>query len=904
MKKLIEATAWLVIILGVSALIGPLKAQGSLFWEEIGPSNVGNHVRAMAVDDNGIVWAGAVGGGLWKSTNSGVTWSHVPGVDDNLAVSSIAVSGSNIYVGTGETFFYEPDENKIPVWHEDSITTVRPGFHQVFGLPGEGVFVSNDNGNSWSHNNGSWNSGSTRYNDPFMSIQKITAANGRIYVATLEGLYWTTDANLASLTKATGTAHFGTQPITDVEVAANGVVYAATADSLYRSADNGASFGAAINSLLPVGPIPNNRIGGDRIEIAVAPSDLNTIYVTGASNLNGSCTGVWQSRDNGATWISIAPYETATFRPLQQNGRYAIAMVVMPNDPESLLLGGEKLYTYDPQTGWDDAASHSYTPGLTNNYVPTPILTIALDPATTGKWYIGTDHEIVRTTDSGDNYTFKTKGLNNAHLYAISPAPNWKVLASDRFRGLLYKDNATSNTALQQFNDIYSNTGTGIGRFSTTNPEFIVTQTNDGGLRRSQTNGATFENFYGFPLMPIHPSFGANAIDLFIDRRDSTEEGGGLWDADGAPISPWVIDEYIPDVSDDTTIQTTPSYIFFCSRNYVWVCTNPFGKLNSPAWWNRITPDLIDDQPTPDKLEYFTAIAVSGDADHVVYVGTNTGKLFRIVDAHDPLNMDLNTKVIRVDSGQGMPANRWISDIAFDEADADNLIVTYASYENSDDRLYITNNAKAGMPTFRSAQGNLQANLPVYSAAFHPDPNRRILLIGTEEGVYSTTSDYEDAQASFIWTRDNANMGNVAVYDLNFRKYYINWIDNDNYKYSPDYTLFAATYGRGAFKSSSLVDRPDPRPEVAGIELTLSPNPAAANPNVLLELQQPTATTIRAYDLQGRLLQTLTEGTLPAGHHSLPFDTRDLPAGVYILKAELSNSKGRFEQSLRAAITR
>ncbi|HHG85630.1 MAG TPA: hypothetical protein ENJ82_12855, partial [Bacteroidetes bacterium] len=702
--------------------------QLNLFWEELGPNNMGNHTRALAVDASGTVWAGSVGGGLWKSTNDGFTWEQVSGVSDNLAVSSIAIDGNNIYVGTGETFFFEPSNTFVGSnWKPDSTSKFKEGFHQYSGQPGEGVFVSNDGGATWSHNNGTWGPSSTRYEGSFISIQKIAASNGRVFIATLEGLYWSDNANLSSITKCTGTQKFEDLASVDIEFASNNIVIAATKDSVYRSTNNGTSFGSAINdSIFSGGSPPNNRIGGDRIEIAVAPSDPNIVYVTGASGINGNCTGVWRSADAGITWTRIAPFESATFQPFQGKGLYSCAMVVNQTNPNEILLGGEKLYSYNEANGWDDAASHSFIPGISTRYVPTPILSIATDPTDDSTLYIGTDAEIVRSDNFSTTYSFKTKGFNNAHLYGISAGVTYNVLVSDRFHGLLFKNNANGSPNLQQFNDIYPTTGSGIGRIVTTNPEFMISQTTDGGLVRSFNKGAAFEPFYAVPLIPIHPSFGTNPDSIFIDRPDSATGGGGLYDKPVLPVNAWCMDEYIPSVnlSNDTAILNTPIYIYLCSRHFVWVCTNPFGGVDSLPHWNRITPNLTKD--ALGKREFLSAIAVSGDAAHTVYVGTNFGKIFRIEDANDPINMDLNTKVTRVDTGQtnALP-RRGISDIEFDHSNPDNLIVTYGSYENSDDRVYITNNAKATNPSFRSIQGNLQANLPVYCVGFDPDPNRK-----------------------------------------------------------------------------------------------------------------------------------------------------------------------------------
>jgi hypothetical protein len=353
-STILFALAMVILLFGNTSSM----AQLNLAWEEIGPNNTGNHVRALAVGSGGKVWAGSVGGGLWSSTDGGASWTQVTGLSDNLAVSCIAVDGSNIYVGTGESFYNRPETNSIGPWTEDSIiTNVRHGYLKYNSRPGEGVFVSNDGGVTWDHDNGTWNGGSVRYQGDFISIQEVASKGGRTLVGTLNGLYWSDDADLTNIIKSTGTTAFMNDVITDVDFANGGVVYAATDDSLYRSTDNGATFGAAINSTIPYGTqAPNNRLGGHRIELAVAPSNSDIMYVTGANDITGNCTGVWRSLDNGYTWTSISPYESATFKPFQNKGLYAMTMAVPPADPMVVFIGVTKMYKFSVTDGWEDEA--------------------------------------------------------------------------------------------------------------------------------------------------------------------------------------------------------------------------------------------------------------------------------------------------------------------------------------------------------------------------------------------------------------------------------------------------------------------------------------------------------------------------------------------------------------------
>jgi len=82
----------------------------SLGWKERGPGNVGGRTRPILVDPDdpkNTWWAGSVSGGLWKTTNKGDTWA--PAAEDlsMLSVGSLAMAESDhnvIYMVTGEGF--------------------------------------------------------------------------------------------------------------------------------------------------------------------------------------------------------------------------------------------------------------------------------------------------------------------------------------------------------------------------------------------------------------------------------------------------------------------------------------------------------------------------------------------------------------------------------------------------------------------------------------------------------------------------------------------------------------------------------------------------------------------------------------------------------------------------------
>src|SRR6266446_1679041 len=122
-----------------NAFDDPYAASSSTRWTLIGPEPTSTHyssptvagrVAALAVDPTNanVVYAGAAGGGVWKTTDGGVHWTPLTDAQPSLAVGSIAIDPLNhsiIYVGTGE-------EN----YSNDSYY-------------GEGILKSTNGGTSW-----------------------------------------------------------------------------------------------------------------------------------------------------------------------------------------------------------------------------------------------------------------------------------------------------------------------------------------------------------------------------------------------------------------------------------------------------------------------------------------------------------------------------------------------------------------------------------------------------------------------------------------------------------------------------------------------------------------------------------------------------------------------------------
>src|SRR4249920_1926366 len=83
-----------------------LDAGPSLVWSEVGPSNIGGRVTAIASPPGGgVVYLGTADGGVFRSVNDGVDFTPVfdaVGVPSIGAIAVSPVDPNTVYVGTGE----------------------------------------------------------------------------------------------------------------------------------------------------------------------------------------------------------------------------------------------------------------------------------------------------------------------------------------------------------------------------------------------------------------------------------------------------------------------------------------------------------------------------------------------------------------------------------------------------------------------------------------------------------------------------------------------------------------------------------------------------------------------------------------------------------------------------------
>jgi photosystem II stability/assembly factor-like uncharacterized protein len=102
-------------------------------WRNIGPFRGGRSVYSTGVVNNpGVFYMGSTGGGVWKTTDNGITWKNI----------------SDGYFNTGTVGAIEVSES------DSNIVIVGMGEHAARGVMtsmGDGVYKSEDGGSSWTH---------------------------------------------------------------------------------------------------------------------------------------------------------------------------------------------------------------------------------------------------------------------------------------------------------------------------------------------------------------------------------------------------------------------------------------------------------------------------------------------------------------------------------------------------------------------------------------------------------------------------------------------------------------------------------------------------------------------------------------------------------------------------------
>lgn len=295
----------------------------ALQWRNIGPAIAGGRVAAVAGtnSDPNLYYFGAAGGGVWKTTNGGVTWEDVFTHQGTASIGAIAIApadANTVWVGTGES----KPRNDISL--------------------GNGVWRTSDAGKTWQHIAITSPSIARILIDSRKPNTVLVGALGDPYRDSPDrGVYRTTDGGRTwSQTLYVGPSSGVSDLAWDRQT--NKLVFAGMwqirrvpwtftsggpEDGLFRSRDGGATWHKLEGHGLPSGLM-------GRIGVAVAPSNPKRIYAL----IQSQAGSLWKSDDAGDHWQLVSRDTYINQRPF-----YMSRLEVDPTNQNHLFFLSEDL---------------------------------------------------------------------------------------------------------------------------------------------------------------------------------------------------------------------------------------------------------------------------------------------------------------------------------------------------------------------------------------------------------------------------------------------------------------------------------------------------------------------------------------------------------------------------------
>ncbi len=434
--------------------LGPI---GDPLPKVLGAQGIGrvNSVRTVS-GKSGLLFAGAAGGGLWKSTNYGKNWVKLPFPQFlSLGISDIAISPSNpniIYISSGDAF----GAGAVSV--------------QVNSI---GVVKSTDGGNSFFQTGFSQELSHSR----ILARCLVHPANPDIvYLASSDGVYKTTDGGQSWSNTFSGS-------FIDMEFHPENpeIIYASTRkwsqNEIYKTADGGKTW-------KEVRRFTSSR----RIAIAVTEANPKNVYAV-VANTSRAFHSFAVSYDEGENWtVTVTQNPNILGRDFGADkigqGEYDLAIAVAPYDENLIIVGGINLWkSNDGGYSWAQI-SHWYG-GNNIPFVHADQHDIIFDDLT-GAVIVGHDGGIDLSYTEGKTWQKLNDGFTIMQFYRFSNSAsvNNFILAGSQDNGTnMYRNNRWSNT--------YGGDGMEC-IINPIDPNRIYVSLYNGELRRSVDGGDTY----------------------------------------------------------------------------------------------------------------------------------------------------------------------------------------------------------------------------------------------------------------------------------------------------------------------------------------------------------------------------------------------------------------------------
>jgi photosystem II stability/assembly factor-like uncharacterized protein len=432
------------------------------------------------------IYAGTDGGGVFYSTNSGITWARSDFGVPVRQVHALADQGTSIFAGTNIGIFRS--DNDGLTWQltngdkpEAKVTAIGGiGRYVLAWFDSIGVCRSSDDGGSWLV--------VLDDQDPYRPADAIVTIDSLVFLGWSQGCYVSADSGLTWEARNNGMDRVGAA-LSFVE--RDGIVLAGTNKSLFRSSDYGANWEeratglppepASVEALLSLGVnfyagtnagVFQSVNNGDLwlpVSSGLDDPDIIALAVSGSALLAGSNAGVYRSVDNGAFWEeSNEGLKSTRIRSILVRGPYVFAAT----------RASGVYRTSDEGQTWDPVND-----GLTNRRVSSLVQTES--------------HLIAGTNGSG---VFRSSDFGESWNPVTLPPSSPSITAMDVRGPLVYAGTDQGFCVSDDDGDTWTCNTLDMGVISalTASGSFLFAGTVDSGLYRSSNNGVEWEKIDPF----------------------------------------------------------------------------------------------------------------------------------------------------------------------------------------------------------------------------------------------------------------------------------------------------------------------------------------------------------------------------------------------------------------------
>lgn len=368
---------------GTWSLLGPT----SYYINNTGQPTGMGRINAIAFhpSDASTIYVGSPGGGIWKTTNGGSSWSNINSNLPRLGVSSILVhpgGADTIFIGTGD----------------------RDGGD----APGIGVYKTTDGGLSWVR----IGSAATGMGDVEVGVLLMHPGNRKIILAaTSGGIYKSSDGGKTWSLKISGDFRdMKFNPYNPNQVYATRI---ASNASFYRSTDNGETWIQITSGI--------SASYGSRMVLAVSPANASYVYLLAIDASTANFAALMRSTDSGVTFSTQSTSPNIMDYACNGSGTssqatYDLCMTVDPIDANKVFVGSiNNWYSTNGGTNWT----------ISSHWVGGCAASVHADQHVyewsplNGRLYLGNDGGVYYTADGGTTWPQITNNLGTGEVYKI-----------------------------------------------------------------------------------------------------------------------------------------------------------------------------------------------------------------------------------------------------------------------------------------------------------------------------------------------------------------------------------------------------------------------------------------------------------------------------------------------------